>query len=373
MKKVLFLINTLEGGGAEKILVETANSLDKNKYQITVQTVINKGIHKASLSPQVRYKTIIPFKNNFLQKVFSKILFKMLGCSFVYNFFVKDKYDYEIAFLEGLPTKILSNSTNKIGKKYAWLHTDIESYPNSFKVFSSELKEKEAYKKFDKIFCVSESVRQSIQHKYGIETSNLEVVYNIIDDTAILMASREIVDISSFKKPLFISVGRLKKVKGYDRLLRVHNQLIKEGFLHTLLILGDGEEYPFLEKYIRENNLQATAFLLGFQINPYKYISKADLFICSSLAEGYSTVVSEAVLCGVPVLSTNVAGANEPYDSPRCSLVIDNNEVALYNSLKKLLLCPQKLTELKNDVLSKKNAFEKNKMIQKFEEEVFIN
>ena len=371
MIKVLFLINTLGGGGAEKILVETVNNLDKSKYQITVQTVFDEGVHKKDLSSNVRYKTIIPFKQGMFRSIYARFLVKILGCSFIYKFFVKDKYDYEIAFLEGLPTKIISKSKSKNGKKYAWLHTDLNAYPNSYKIFGSEKVEAKAYKTFDKIFCVSENVKTALQKKYDITHDKIGVVYNIVDNEKILSAAQENAVIPAKINPVFVSAGRLTWVKGYERLLKVHHRLINEGLAHSVMILGDGEERNALESYISENNLERTAFLVGFQKNPYKYISKSDLFICSSFAEGYSTVVSEAVICGVPVLSTDVAGAKEPIHSPRCSIVVENNEEALYAALKNILMSEQMLIDLKKDVTLRREFLKKEYLIQKFEEEVF--
>lgn len=372
MIKVLFLIGTLNGGGAERILTETVNSLDSSKYQITVQTIFDEGLYREKLSPVIRYRSIIFLKKGFIRSLFFKLLFKLCGCAFVYKFFVDDDYDYEISFLEGLSTKIISKSANKKSKKYTWLHTDINCCPNSYIHFGSEKKEEEAYKKFDKVFCVSESVRESLLKKYSsLDEKKIKVLYNIIDDKSITDLANVKAELPAQIRPFFIAVGRLVKVKGYERLLEVHSRLIKDGFKHSLLILGDGEEYDSLLAYIENNNLKNTAFLLGFQENPYKYISKADLFICSSFAEGYSTVVSEAVLCGIPVLSTDVAGAKEPSDCPRCSIVVENDKESMYLALKELLTNQEKLLGLRNDMKKRKVGLEKKYLVKKFEEHVF--
>jgi len=371
MIKVLFLIGTLNGGGAEKILVDTVNNLSPRKYQITVQTILNDGIYKDKLLPHIRYKTIISFKKGLIRSCIFKFLFNICGCKFVHRLFVNEDYDYEISFLEGLSTNIISQSVNKKSKKYTWLHTDINCCANSYLMFGSEEKEIRAYNKFDKIFCVSEHVKESLMQKYKIEEKKLQVLYNIVDDGFISVASMEQAELPCVARPIFMSAGRLVKVKGYDRLLRVHKRLIDEGLLHSLVIIGDGAEKQNLRKYINENHLNNTAFLIGFQENPYKYFSKADLFVCSSLAEGFSTVVSEAIICGVPVLSTNVSGANEPLELPRCSVIVDNSEQGIYIGIKKLLQNPESLTNLRRDVLNKKKIINKEKLIKEFEKEVF--
>ena len=98
MKKILFFINTLHGGGAEKVLVDLVNNMDPEKYLNTVQTLIDKGVHKNALKDHVQYKSIL--KNAKL----SKWVIKLMPAKLVYNLVVKDNYDYEVAFLEGYPT-----------------------------------------------------------------------------------------------------------------------------------------------------------------------------------------------------------------------------------------------------------------------------
>lgn len=370
MKKILFLINTLNGGGAEKALIDTVNNLIGKDYAITVQTVYDTGVFKNKLSEDINYKSIIRSNNKIFRKIASKILFFVFGVRFVYNHFVRSDYDCEIAFLEGLPTKIISNSTNSNSKKYAWIHTDLEKYPDSARVFGSELKEREAYKCFDKIFCVSNSVREAFNRKYGM-VDNSVTVYNIIDDKAIIDTSKESVDLPICPKPMFISVGRLTKPKGYERLLRVHKRLIDEGYIHSLFIVGDGEKREILESYIQDNHLSKTAFLLGFQSNPYKFIKECDLFICSSIAEGYSTVVSESVLCGTPVLSTDVAGSNEPIENPRCSVIVENSEEALYEGIKSILEHPERIKMYQDELNKIQASLNRHYLVSEFEQKVF--
>lgn len=371
MKKVLFLINTLNGGGAEKVLVDTVNNLDHTKYDITVQTVFDEGVYKAKLSKIINYKTIILSKNKLIKRILSRVLFTSLVIHLTYRFFIEKQYDYEIAFLEGLPTKIISKSTSKKAKKYAWVHTDLNSFPDSYKAYGTEAKEEEAYRSFDKIFCVSDAVRNEFLKKYKIPEQRVKTLYNVIDDTQILKKSHENTVLTTTIKPLFVTVGRLVTQKGYERLLRVHHRLINEGYEHALMIIGSGELHDTLADYIKENNLTKSAFLMGFQSNPHKYVSTADMFICSSIAEGYSMVVSEAVICGTPVLSTDVAGIREPIENPRYSVVVENSEQALYEGIRTILIHPEKLDVYKNELYKKQVYLKKDFLISEFEREVF--
>lgn len=367
MKKILFLINRLSGGGAEKVLIDTVNNLDSEKYDITVQTVLSGGCYVNSLAPYVKYKSMIRAKKPFFAKLMYKILIKCLPAKWTYNLKVKDNYDVEIAFLEGVPTKIISNSSNKKSKKISWLHTDLISYPVSAKTIGGEKKEKESYEKVDHIVCVSNSVKERLISKYALNAAKIKVLYNVLDDKNILEKSKEEVEVRLQQKPLLISVGRLCYEKGFDILLKVHKRLLDDGYNHSLVIVGEGNSRAELEKIINDNNLHGSATLVGFQSNPYKYISKADLFVCSSRAEGYSMVISEAAIIGVPVLSVDVSGAREPFDNPRCSIIVANDEEHLYEGLKSVLSSSVKLEELKRDVKERSTTLTTKSLIDKVE------
>ena len=125
MKKILFFINTLNGGGAEKALVDMVNHLDPEKFQITVQTFLDTGVYKAALGEHIQYKSILKQKHPVIKRICSAVLTRILPPKILYNLFVKADYDYEIAYLEGFPTKIIASSTNQKSYKIGWLHTDL--------------------------------------------------------------------------------------------------------------------------------------------------------------------------------------------------------------------------------------------------------
>ena len=134
-----------------------------------------------------------------------------------------------------------------------------------------------------------------------------------------------------------ISVGRLSKEKEYDRLFRVFKNLKSDGLNIELLLVGSGEKHNELNKYILENKLTEDVALLGFKDNPYKYMKSSDLFVCSSISEGFSLVIGEAMAVGVPVISVDCSGPNEVLDFGKYSKLVNNNEVDLYNGIKEII------------------------------------
>lgn len=362
MKKILFFIPTLNGGGAEKVLLDTVNNLDSKIYEITIQTLINDGIYKDFLSNKIKYKTINSFQNPFLKWFYSRLLFHIISPKLIYNFFIKDNYDYEIAYLEGIATKIISASSNKKSKKFAWIHTDLFNNYGLEKVYKNIDNHIKCYRKFDKIFCVSKSALDGFVKRFG-DFNNLFVQYNVIDDIVVKKRSFEQIDYVYSSKFRLITVGRLTYQKGYDRLLEVHKRLIDEGFDFELLILGDGEDKSKLEEFISINKLKDSVKLLGFQSNPYAFMKKSDLFVCSSRAEGFSTVATEATILGVPIVTTECAGMQELLGDSEYGLIVKNHTDSLYNGLKLILTNKEKYNFYKEKSLLRGEAFTKEKRI----------
>lgn len=391
-KKILFLIHTLQIGGAEKVLVNLANSMDKNKYDITVMTVINTGAFRKYLDKEIHYKTIFNIKflnkdkkakdndNNVSGNLFDKTskvknmlasmykcFWRNINCEKIYNKYVKDNYDVEVAFLEGVASKIIANSTNRNEKKIVWIHVDLINERKTEKFFKNIEDESNNYKRFDKVVGVSKYVVEQAIKKFNLNPEKTIVRYNPIDVKEIETKANEKIDI---KKEQFtiITIGRLSIQKGYDRLLRVVKKLNEDGLKFDLWIIGVGAEEDKLKKYISENNLQNVK-LLGYQNNPYKYIKMADMFVCSSRAEGFSTVVSEAVILEKPIVTTDCSGMREILgNNSEYGVICENNEEALYNGIKSLLNDKTKFDYYKDIVKKRKGIFEIKESVKKIEE-----
>lgn len=375
MKKIMFMTNSLYGGGAEKVLQTIINNLDSEKYKITLYSIHREAIDRSIYTGDFDYKFVFNTytgKSSVLKKFFqffSKIKGKMFNvCSSktFYRIFFHEKYDVEIAFIEGESTKIISGSTNKNSRKYAWVHIDLEKNPWTSFLYDNVLDEEEHYSAFDKIICVSDSVKAAFLRKFKIDEKKIITKYNPVDRDEIIKRSSETLDFRSCKMDFrLISVGRLVEQKGYDRLVRISNRLKNAGVSFELLILGEGKERNKLEQYIKENELENTVFLLGFQNNPYKFMRSSDLFVCSSRSEGFSTVVTEAVVLGLPVISTECAGISELFGNYNCGVIVSNDEDALYDAIYDTLVNCYRLknyaiasTERGKDFSLKKNMTE---------------
>lgn len=369
-KKILFLIESLNGGGAEKVLLDLVNNLNQQKYQITVQTIWNEGIYQDQFVNGVRIKTISHHRRK--KSIYNSLIVRgykyWFSTKWIYSHFIKDDYDVEIAFLEGLATKYIASSTNKEAKKIAWVHIDLDSFFYTKNYYRSMDQYVSDYRQFNHIVCVSQSVQKGFKKRFGIQ-DKVEVIHNIVNGDEILRQSKETMDemVLISNKMILTTIGRLTYQKGYDRLLRIHKKLMEENYQYHLWIIGDGEERAKLQAFIDENRLNESVQLLGFQKNPYKYLAKSDLFVCSSYEEGFSTVVTEATLLGIPTVTTKCAGMDELFGDSEYGLIVDNNEDALYQGIKRMISEPKLLERYNKGVKEKRSQFDYKKNLAKIE------
>lgn len=339
MKKILFGITSLTIGGAERVLVDLANELC-NDYDITIFTIYPNGEFEKSLSNKIKLKSLYNKRYNELSKI-QKVFVPLkvwINKNQIYNKYIKENFDVEIAFLEGPITRLISVK-NSGTKKVAWIHNDIS------RVFGNNLKSKikrhideKIYNKFDELVFVSKDNKKSFEKIYKNNAVKKEIIYNYINSENILKKSNdEIPEIFAEDELNFVTVARLVEQKGIDRLIRVHSKLIKENLKHKIWVIGDGPEYKKLESLVDSNSVKDTFKLLGKRENPYPYIKKADYFCLLSYFEGYGMVLEEAKILGKDILITNTA-AREAVEGYEYATIIENNENDIYKILKEKIL-----------------------------------
>lgn len=340
MKKILFFIHDLGQGGAEKVLVNLVNNMDYSKFDVTVISIFGGGVNEQFLNPKIKYKAV--FKKAFPGN--SKIM-KLFSPEFLHKFCIKDKYDIEVSYLEGPSARIISGCPDKDTKLVSWIHCTMKSKEDIAVGFKSVNEAKCCYNRFDCIASVSKNVCDAFL-EYSDYCGSAKVLYNTIESDFIKSKSTEEICGLDTNKTKLISVGTLKQVKGYDRLLRIVKKLKEAGCLFHLYILGVGPIRNEMEQYIGENDLDSDVSLLGYDTNPYKYISKCDLFVCSSYSEGFSTAATEALIVGTPVVTVEVSGMKEMLgENNEYGIVTENNEEALYEGIKKMLTTPSVLED----------------------------
>ncbi len=330
MIKVLFLTQNLAGGGAERVLVNLVNNIDRSKFDVTVKTIFFGGVNESRLSRDVKYFC----RGKKLFKGASRV-YAFLPAKVLYRDIVgKQDYDIVVAYMHGIPTRVLLGAPKNV-KKIAWLHTGDMKNISLFKCFPSKKNAIKAMKQYDAIVGVSQTVSESFSRHTGI-TENVYTCYNTNEVEKILKDAKKEVTLPELKRPIICSVGRFTSEKGFSRLIDVSFRLNQEGISHSLMLIGDGVLREGLEKKTMNMGYRDVYFA-GFQENPYAYMNQSDMFVCSSYFEGLSTATTEAVILGLPCVSTDVSGAREILVEGTQGIVVENTDEALYNGIKDML------------------------------------
>lgn len=348
-RKILFIIPTFSLGGVEISLLNLINSLNKEEYEIHLMAIsdntgmkisIPEGVHTFYLfkKPSIFGKTIRGVSYAY------SLIFKLLPPKIIHKIFIKNNYDIEVAYHGWFGLKLVSGADSNTTKTFSWIHSDVSKLKNPKHInwvpFRNKNDVLDAYLKMNNIICVSEKSKDLFIDSYSISKKDAQKVivrYNVLPFEEIIEKSKE--NISLNKKTntfLICAVGRLDEGKGFERLIKGCKILIDKGLNIEVWIIGEGAQRDFLEDLISELSLEKRVKLLGACPNPYKYMIHSDLFVNASYSESYSLVVAEAVILGIPVLSTDTTGVREILGHSKYGYIVPNEDNELYDGLYKL-------------------------------------
>ena len=338
-KKVVFIIESLILGGAERVLIDIVNHLDQQRFDTTVCSIFRYSVYdsyKVGLDspfiPSIHYKWIVNNNHKCLYRLFNFLLVRVP--SLLYRWLVGDGFDVVVAFYEGAPTAFVANAKLSRGKKIAWLHTSTDLSQKGKSNYDL-IQQDCFYSSFSEIIAVSEGVKKSFISLFPSQTSKVSVIHNPIDENSIRAQSKLSIEVQRPDCPLLVSVGRMTSAKGYDRYLRVINDLVKEGYVFAVWIIGGGDRSEY-ESYCQEKGLRNVKFW-GNQNNPYPYMRMADWIVVPSLIEGLSTVVMEGIVLGKPIMATDCPGMRELISNNVTGIIVSNDELAIKNCLSSIL------------------------------------
>lgn len=364
MIKILFLIHDLGQGGAEKVLVNLVNNIDRSKFDISVTTLFGGGVNEQFLARDIHFHAVFP-------KILpgNSKLMKLMTPEQLHSLCVKEKYDIEISYLEGPSARVVSGCQNPDTKLVSWIHVEqhtIKNLANSFRSITEAMK---CYNRFHQTICVSQFVQDDFCRILDFKKS-CRVLYNTVESDKILSGAKEFApELVEDGKVRLIAVGTLKQSKGYMRLLKIIRQLRDGQYPVHLYVLGTGPLKQEMEEYIHHNGLNQTVTLLGYQTNPYKYVSKCDLFVCASFAEGFSTATTEALIVGTPVCTVDVSGMKEMLgENNEYGFVVENSEVALLHGIKQLIDSPDLLSHYRKQAKLRGRRFQTIETVQAVEQ-----
>ena len=302
---VALLINSLAGGGAEKVAIRLSEHLPISAFIL--------------LELDIKYKTDKPifFLSNHSSKT-SPIIKTLSIPIYVYKLSkFLEKPSPVVSFLERANFVNIISKLFKRHKAIISVHMDQQTGHVGLRKLN-KLLVRILYPKADLIIAVSHGVKESLIN-LGIEEEKIKVIYNPYPIDEIRELAKEPLGSYEeiFKYPVLITAGRLTKQKGQWYLPRVFKALKEKHKDLKLVILGEGELKDYLVKLSEELGLKTyvwdrdnlsesfDVYFLGFQKNPFKFIARSKLFVFPSLWEGFGNVLVEAMACGVPVLSSD--------------------------------------------------------------------
>ena len=363
--KVLFLIHDLGHGGAEKVLVNLVNNMDQKKFDISLFTLFGGGVNEQFLKPHIHYRAFFPksIPGN------SHVM-KLLSPRQLHKLFIREHYDIEVSYLEGPSARIISGCPDPDTKLVSWIHIEQKTPKKAACSFRSIQEAATCYNHFHRLIGVSETVKADFLSLFPISVP-MQVLYNTNESEQIISLAKEPVESGLFSsgEVKLIGVGKLTPTKAFSRLVRIHQRLRQEGYPVHSYILGVGPEQQSLENQIKSLEIEDSFSLLGYQTNPYRYVSKCDLFVCFSFAEGFSTAATEALIVGTPVCTVEVSGMKEMLgENNEWGIVTENSEEALYQGIKELLDDPALLAHYRKQAAERGKTFSTEKTVRAVEE-----
>ena len=371
--KILFRHRSMEMGGVEKVMLSLLNNLDKEKFDMTVLLSLNQGELRNEFPHHVRKIYLVDGKedlstNPVLQKV------QLLQRKWKLEKFrknpekidreiLKNEFDVEIAMTYNDFDPVL-NSSNKNSKKIGWFHSEID-LPKLQPLVPQIL---EQFPQFDHMVYCSEKIMQIMHRSYpNLKYPPESVIINAVPVDEIRKKSEE--KIPDFKdRPAFVSVGRLHTRKGFHKLMDAHHRLLKEGFGHSVVIIGHGEELPNLLIQQKKLGVEETFILAGNKMNPYPYIKNADFFIMPSESEAWPLVISEALILQKPIIATRVGDVELMIEDDKTGHLIRYDTSEIYEAMKKFLTDKTFVQKLKENLINIEEQFDNRKIFNEVEE-----
>lgn len=389
MKKILFMCINMNIGGTEKALLTMLNEIDDSKYDITLLMLEEYGGFLNEIPSFVKvkyvdeYKSIKPFVNE-PPKILIKRLIKnkayLTGLSTLLNYSISkitnnisyyykyilknikgidEEYDLAVAY-SGPMDFITYFVLNKIKakKKVQWIHFDIT------KIGFNRKFAKKNYKKFDKIFVVSEEGKEKLINLIPALNNKVEAFFNIISCNLIENMSKNEKSFDDlFDGVRILTVGRLSKEKGQELTINVLARLKNEGYKVRWYCIGDGPEKDNYRNRIKRLDIENDYILLGSKLNPYPFMKDCDIYVQPSKHEGYCITLGEARCFNNPIVTTNFTGANEQIKNEVTGLVCDISEQGIYQAIKRLLdnkeLYKDIRSNLSNEIVDSTNEISK--------------
>ena len=366
--KVLFRLRSLEMGGVPRVVLDLLRNLPKDKFDFTLMLNLYQGELVTEIPKDIKLIVVEKgreqmSKNLFIQKIQLGLRRLKLEIydkfpAILYTLKVKEDFDIEVSpgYAE---FEMVLNSPNKKSRKIGWFHTDVSYDTDKNRV----MKRINLMKKFDWMIFGAAQTRQVIEDVYGVTYPKSSVIYNVIKLPEVRKKAEEFQ--TDFElRPTFISIGRLHHRKGYAELMRVHKRLLDQNLMHSIAVIGGGNEMENLKNQAKELGVEKTFLLLDSQKNPWPYVKAADYFVLPSKSESYPLTIGEVMGLHKPIISTNVGGIPEMIDDGKDGILVNFDEDEIFEAMKKFLTDPDLVMQITNGTKNADEKFDENKIYQ---------
>lgn len=365
VKRIFFIIPTLSGGGAERVMANLLRNLNLKKIHPSLILFEKKDEFLTELP------LIIPIFE--LKTGVYKYIFPWLIVLKLTKLLKEEKPDLILSFM-WYPNAItlMARFLGKIKTKVI-ISERISTfiYEGYLINFLRSLVIRYVYPKANFIILNSNDIAKNLIDSYGITKKKISVIYNPIDINLIHKKANKSLKYHWYQKneDIIIAIGRLCEQKGFSYLIKAISILTKKGTGCKLIILGEGKNRQKLHKLIIQLGIEDRVFLLGFQLNPYKYLARAKIFVLSSLYEGLPNVLLEALALGVPVIATRCPTGPEEIITNGINglLVPPADETALAWAISKLLNDKELRQKFSEQGRKRAEDFRINKIIREYE------
>ncbi|TKG95414.1 glycosyltransferase [Puteibacter caeruleilacunae] len=369
-RRLLFLMPSLAGGGAERTLINLFKAIDYTRYEVHLVVVAKYGPYVKQVPQEVQ--TTYLFNSNLVVRILA-LLQKKTGWEWLFKQRIQRKlgkqtFDVGISFLDSNFTNLLF-FVEGIKRRFTWVHSSYKSYRNFARFYENKAYRekliKERYSRLDGICFVSHDALEEFKEVFG-EYDDMRVVYNLIDSNGVLekacVEKADKVD-TRFQ---FVALGSLLPVKGFDRLIRAAKILKDQGEEFLVTIAGRGPEEDQLKKLVDENQLNNYISFAGFLSNPYSLLKSADAFVMSSVSEALPTVLCEAMILGKPTVVTNCSGCRELVEQGKYGLMAEQDDADLASKMSQYITNPELLEHFHKQSLERANIFNDQAMLAEY-------
>lgn len=295
MKKIMFFLYTLAGGGAERTVVNIINNLDRELFDpllvlgsnkcMEYFECLNKDIRVIFLDKSKLRYCLFSLRKCIITENPSLIFTTLNGNNLLMGF-------AKLLSLQNVPLVVREANHRSMTGKVKWINKIMTYVVYNFVA--------------EKVVTLSVGVKNDLQCNFYINKNKIVVIYNPIENNKIIELSNDSIceTVLNDNKKTIIAIGRLVEQKNYNMLIKAIAE-IKDRNDIQVIILGKGPLKEKMEKLCVELGVENNIKFLGFKNNPYKYLSKSDVFVLTSNWEGFGHVIVEAMACGTPVIATN--------------------------------------------------------------------